>query len=460
MSPETYTVERLCAEVQALVAEAWGSVWVAGEVQRPRTSRPGHVYLELVEKGDGDQVVGKLDAVVWRSHAARIHQTLQRSGLELAEGVQIRCHGRLDFWPPGGRLQLVVDQIDPVFTEGQLERQRRETLEALAASGLLERNKRSRMPMAPLAVGLVTSEGTAAYHDFLSTLSASGYAFQVLFVHAAVQGKGAEREIVGALELLERRAIAGHGSRMELDCVAIVRGGGSRTDLAVFDNRAVAEAVARFPLPVITGLGHEIDFSVADRVAHTHEKTPTAVAEALVRRVTQAEAAVVGYVSGIARRAEQRMAAARGTVHVIERDVRAVRSRLHHAWRRLVGLAGSLDRAGRARLRTAHGRRRDLARRVGARSAAALERGRQRPRYLVDGVHRATRARLAAARARVTGWRELIDRLSPERTLARGFSITRAGDGRALRDATTVSPGTRLETELFRGTLASRVEET
>lgn len=425
-------------------------MWVAGEVQRPRTSRPGHVYLELVEKGDGDQVVGKLDSVVWRSNAGRIHQTLRRSGLELTEGVQIRCHGRLDFYPPHGRLQLIIDRIDPVFTEGQLERQRRETLEALARAGLLERNKAVPLPAAPLAVGLVTSEGSAAYHDFLSTLAGSGYAFRVLFVHAAVQGRGAEREIAAALELLARQA---------LDCVALVRGGGARTDLAAFDSRAVAEAVARCPLPVLTGLGHEIDFSVADRVAHAHEKTPTAVAETLVQRLAVAESTLLGVAARLARRAEQRMAAARQAVRVVERDLRAVRGRLRHAAQRLASLAAGLRRAGRVRLRAAGGRQRELARRLGGRSAAALERARQRPRYLLEGIRRATRGRLTTASAKVTGWQGLIDRLSPERTLARGFSITRGDDGRAVRDATTVSPGTRLETELYRGRLTSVVSQ-
>ncbi|MGH9379956.1 MAG: exodeoxyribonuclease VII large subunit, partial [Thermoanaerobaculia bacterium] len=334
--------------MQALVSQAWGSVWVAGEVQRPRPHRSGHLYLELVEKGDGAQPVASLGAVIWRSHLARIQQILRQAGVTLDEGVQIRCHGRLDFYPPHGKLQLVIDQIDPIFTEGQLERQRRETLEALVREELLERNKGLPLPVAPLAVGLVTSEGSAAYHDFLTSLAGSGYAFRVLFVHAAVQGKGAEREVAGALELLGRQA---------LDCVALVRGGGSRSDLAAFDSRAVAEAVARCPLPVLTGLGHEIDFSVADRVAHAHEKTPTAVAEALVQRVAQAEASLLDLTTRVARRAERRMAVARQTVRVVERDLRAVRGRLRHAGQRLATLAASLRRSGRARVRAAGARR-------------------------------------------------------------------------------------------------------
>src|SRR5690606_8171538 len=141
-----------------------------------------------------------------------------------------------------GRLQLVVDHVDLAFSEGELERRRRQTLEALERAGLLERQRGLAWPRLPLALGLVTSQGSAAYHDFLATLRDSGIHFRVEFVHAAVQGSGADREIAAALAWLGQRP---------LDAIAMVRGGGSRSDLAVFDLEAVARAVAQCPVPVV-----------------------------------------------------------------------------------------------------------------------------------------------------------------------------------------------------------------
>ena len=167
--------------------------------------------------------------------------------------------------------------MDPAFTLGLLERRRRETLAALAAAGLLEKNRALSLCDLPLTIGLVTSHGSAAYHDFLSGLSESGYGFRVIFIHAAMQGRDAEREVASALA-----SLAGIG----IDCAVLIRGGGSRTDLAAFDSRRIAEAIAGAPFPVLTGLGHEIDRSIADMTAPTAFKTPTTVAEFLAACAT------------------------------------------------------------------------------------------------------------------------------------------------------------------------------
>ncbi|KAB2950622.1 MAG: exodeoxyribonuclease VII large subunit, partial [Thermoanaerobaculia bacterium] len=279
----TWSVSELGRQVQELVREAFDSVWVAGEIARFRPSASGHQYFDLVEKGEGDRIVGTLQAVVWRGEWARLRPVLERAGERLADGLAVRCRVTLDFYPPGGRLQAQVREIDPTFTLGELERRRRETIAGLEASGLLAANRARALPELPLAIGLVSSQGSAAYHDFLATLAESGFGFRVLFVHAAVQGAEAEREVVSALELLGAAPV---------DAIALVRGGGSRTDLAAFDSRAVAEAVARSPKPVLTGLGHEIDVSVADLTAHRAFKTPTKVAEFLVARLAEGEIAV------------------------------------------------------------------------------------------------------------------------------------------------------------------------
>jgi exodeoxyribonuclease VII large subunit len=449
-SEPTYTVSQLGGELRDLLREAFAAVWVAGELQRLTVRPNGHRYFELVEKGDGDLVIGKLDAVIWKGDFARIAPVLARHGQALREGVAVRCRVAVDFYPPHGRLQLHVKEIDPVFTLGELARRRQETLDELARLDLLDANRARPLPPLPFAIALVTSHGSAAYHDFVATLAESGYGFRVTLIHAAVQGGEAERAVSSALAVA-----AGLG----VDCVALVRGGGSKSDLAAFDSRAVALAVARSPLPVLTGLGHEIDQSVADRVAHESFKTPTKVAEFLVARVEGAELAIARLRERLGRAARLPLGAARERLLDAERRVVVARSRLNEAGARLDRLAESLGRAARRALRGAEGRRLELGRRFGRSAHRLVERA---GRALTVDAWRlvgAARGRLDAERARLDGRARLVCGLAPGRTLARGFSITRDAAGAIVRDPAAVALGGRLVTTVAHGTITSRVEE-
>lgn len=391
-----------------LLAEAFASVWVVGEIQRLRPSAAGHQYFDLVEKGEGgarDQIVGVLSAVIWKGEYLRLRPVLERTGERLADGLRIRCRVSVDFYPPGGRLQVQIREIDPTFTLGDLAKRRQETLLALAAAGLMEENRALELPALPLAIALVTSIGSAAYHDFLATLRESGYAFRVLAIHSAVQGAEAERALPTALALAAGTAC---------DCIVLIRGGGSKGDLAVFDSQAVAEAVARAAKPVLTGLGHEIDESVADLVAHQSFKTPTKVAEDLVARIAGAELAVARLREQMMRQARLAIAEAGGRLARAERRAVAARMRLAQVALRLAALG--------------------------------------------EGLRRVAIHRLRSADQQLASWTRLVGELQPARTLRRGFSITRDAAGAVLRDPGAVAPGTVIESELALGRLCSRVE--
>ncbi len=446
----TYSVSQLCGEVRDFLGEAFPSVWVVGEAQRVRPSARGHVYFELVEKGERDEIVGKLDAVIWKTDYAKIQRLLAASEQRLTDGVQVRCRASLDFYAPSGRLQLCVREVDPAFTLGLLERRRRETLAALTAAGLLERNRGLALADLPLSIALITSHGSAAYHDFLSGLAESGYGFRVLFVHAAMQGREAEREVVFAL-----RALAGVG----VDCAVLIRGGGARTDLAAFDSRAIAEAIARAPFPVLTGLGHEIDQAIADLAAHTSFKTPTKVAEFLVERVARADQELEDLRRGLLREALEPLRAAREALGRAERGVSLARMRLAAAGARIDEHARALARLGRSVLRAEGRRQADLAGRLAElapRRLAACARDRV---HLGERVAAAARGRVREAAATLQGLERLSLQLSPERTLERGFSLTRDAAGRIVRQPEQVRPGDLIATRVAGGGFKSRVEE-
>ncbi len=423
---------------------------MAGEVQRLREGRNGQLYFELVEKGEGDAVVGRLEAVLWRRDRLAVRRAMAASGQELSEGLHVRCWAGLDFYAPSGRLQLVVREVDAAYGLGRLAVRRRETLAALAAAGLLERNRALPFPELPLAVALVTAVGSAAYHDFLATLEESGWPFRVVAVDAVVQGLEAERAVSSALRA---------ASALPVDVRVLIRGGGATSDRAAFDSHRVAEAVARAARPVVTGLGHEIDESIADRVAHTAAKTPTKAAELLVARVAAAAAKLAGLERGLAASAARRLEAATRRLGRGERLAAVSQLRLSRAAARLEGGARILAREGRRIPRQSARDLQRLGERLLSSSPRRLARERGSAERASGAIARAARARLTLATARLDAHARLRVQLGPRRALERGFSITRDGAGRLLRSPDQVGAGEVITTELLAGRLASRVEE-
>jgi exodeoxyribonuclease VII large subunit len=427
----TLGVAELNEAISAAVGAAFPrSVWVRGEVQALHVSRNQHCYFELVEPHDRrDQVRAAIRVALFRDDRPAVNRALREAGLQLADGVEVRIRARVDFWPPAGRLQLVMAGVDPSFTVGRLAADRERLLRRLAAEGVLRRNASRPLPAVPLRVGLVASGGSAAYRDFLEELEGSGYAFAVAHGDVRVQGAAASRRIVWALRRL---------ADLPLDVVVVVRGGGARSDLAPFDTELVARAITEMPVPVLTGIGHETDRTVADEVAHTATKTPTAAAALLVE-------AVDAYVARLAWVAHRVSARARGVGALARRELDAVAGRLRRA------VPAGLDRERR----TVDAQRRrvlELGRR-GTRSAARARARRQ------DAAVASARRGLRAAATRVDGADARLRALDPRRVLERGYTITRDERGAVVRAAADVGPGSVLTTETGAGRVRSRVEE-
>jgi exodeoxyribonuclease VII large subunit len=400
-------VADLTATVNGLLRAGFpDGVWVRGEVSGLTTRGP-HQYFQLVERLDEGRA--SLDVSFFANHRNRLRPLLEQSGIALADGLAVSVYGSLDVYPPSGRLSLKMSGIDPRHTLGDLERERRDLLVRLQAEGVLRRNAERSLHPVPLRIGVVTSADSAAWADFRQELAGSDIAFRVLLADVRVQGATAPSEVSAAIRSLGRRS--------DLDAVVVVRGGGARSDLATFDTEPIARAIIDASLPVLTGLGHEIDRSVADEVAHLALKTPTAVAAFLVERVRAGLALVEDRGARIAVLSRQRLD---------EAEMRVARA-AHDARHRAVSALQRADErlAGRqARLVATAVRTCDAA-------AARLD--------IVD-----TTVRL----------------LDPATTLARGWSITRRADGSVLRSVADVAPGESLVTAVVDGTVTSTVTET
>ncbi|MBC7448606.1 MAG: exodeoxyribonuclease VII large subunit [Hymenobacteraceae bacterium] len=278
------SLSQLCAGIQLAVEESLPDVyWVVAEISELTAHRNGHCYLSLIEKGARGEPVAQVRGTIWGKRWETIrYQFAEVTGQPLAPGMRCLLAATVTFHPRYG-LALDVRGVDTSFALGELAKARQAALEKLERRGYLALNKRFELPAVVQRLAVISSATAAGFQDFEHQLTASGYRFTLTLFPAAVQGADAPAAVRRALRAVAARA-------EEFDAVVIIRGGGAKTDLVAFDDYPLAAALARAPLPVLTGIGHERDESLADLVAHTRLKTPTAVAAFLIERAQRAEA--------------------------------------------------------------------------------------------------------------------------------------------------------------------------
>ena len=255
--------------------------WVVGEILSCQTNASGHCYMELVQKDQsGGGIMARAKANIWRGTFARLKPYFEReTGQKLAAGLNVLLEVNVNFHESYG-YSLVVSDIDPTYTMGDMARRRREILARLQRDGVIDLNKNLSMPVLPQRVAVVSSATAAGYGDFCNQLMHNpyGFRFEITLFPAMMQGDMVEESVIAALDRIA-------ADRDRFDVTVIIRGGGSTSDLSCFDSYELAINVANFPLPVITGIGHERDDTVIDVLAHTRVKTPTAAAGLLVSRM-------------------------------------------------------------------------------------------------------------------------------------------------------------------------------
>lgn len=400
------TVSELLGRLREVVVAAFPTpLWVRGEVIGYRRTSGGAAFFRLA---DPDVADTSLDVAARGRVMADVDRVLSEAGLgALRDGVAVRIRGTVGVEVRRSTVRLTLLEVDPTFTAGRLALDRAALVARMSADGSLAANKRHPIPLVPLRVGLVTSRGSAAHGDFVDQLRRSGYRFSVKTAHTSVQGDAAAERVAAALDRLGAE---------QVDVIALLRGGGSKLDLAVFDTETVARAVSRAPVAVITGIGHEMDRSVADEAAAIVTKTPSAAGEWLVARVAD-------YAG--------RLETARHAIRTEAANaVRRHRQLLHRTAADVAGGAATLrrqeDAIGRLRSEIADYSR-DVIR---------------RQRTMLDAL---------------AEWFAAVD---VESTLKRGFAILLRADGRTVvRSAGGVGAGERLLVRLADGTVRVEVEE-
>ena len=379
--------------------------WIRGEVAK--VYEKTHLYVDLVDAGSSsDTKRPVLNAHCWATQWNVIKRRLSDDGVTLKAGTVVNLFGYVDLYAPSGRIGFTVTEVDVAGLLGDVARRRLELIARLRAEGLLEANRSRSVSPVPLRVGLVASPQTEGFSDFTGQLVRSGYSFEIYLVKALVQGEAAPAQLVAAIERLDTEG---------LDVLCIVRGGGSRGDLACFDDERVARAIAAARTPVFTGIGHTGDEAVADLVAHTSAITPTKLGEDLVsvvdewhrRNVREPARAVIEAADSIVEEATAFLGERRRTM------IFAVRDRLRAEQRHLIATRERVDLA---------------------------------VRYTIDRAER---------------WLETVHRLlnayDPQRRLVQGWSIVSKPDGSIVRSVHDVIDGEDVVIRVGDGEMAASI---
>lgn len=392
--PPIYRVGDVLRGLNTLLDERVGRLWIVGEISDLRRPASGHRYFRLKDEG------AQIRATLFRGSARSL-------AFEPEDGLEVLAYGELSVYQPRGDLQLIVRRLEP-RGRGALQLAFEQLRRRLEAEGLFDPSRKRRLPRHPARLGIVTSSSGAALRDVIEVTGRRYPAVPLLIAPARVQGLGAEAEIAAALDAL--------GTHGDVDLILLVRGGGSLEDLQPFNTEAVARAIARAPVPVVSGIGHEVDVTIADLTADRRAPTPSAAAELGLPDRTELNAEVVGLGQRLGR-------AIAGLLSGLEARLegRQIALRAHAPWARLEAQRVRLEAAARS------------LERVGA-------------------------ARLVAARAALASAAGRLDSFSPLGVLGRGYALVRrAVDGAIVRTAHQVAPGELLEIRVAEAELKATV---
>jgi exodeoxyribonuclease VII large subunit len=444
------TVSELTESIRKAIEARFASVWVEGEISNFKAHSSGHWYFTIKDEG------AQLRAKCFRSANSRIR-------FRPTDGLHVRARGRLTVYEIRGEYELIVEALDPVGA-GALQVAFEQLRDRLQAEGLFAAELKRPLPFFPGRVGVVTSRTGAAVRDILNVISRRTRTVHVLFSPARVQGDGAGRDIARAIKLINdyhQRARAQGRDRDLVDVLIVGRGGGSTEDLWAFNEEEVARAIRASTIPVISAVGHETDFTIADFVADRRAPTPSAAAELVAAREDQLCAALTQTGQNLSQLMRYKIVTARSRVQqqALSRAFDEVRGRLRNAAASTNAAIHRLQILVSQAVRSAHLRADALSGSLApAQLRARLAEERVRFDSAYTGCNTAIEKQIVEAKKRLGLAATSLDALSPLGVLQRGYAIAQTEDGGLLRDAKLVAVGDRVKVRLARGRIDARVE--
>jgi exodeoxyribonuclease VII large subunit len=411
-SRDRIKLSELNSAVRSVLLESFpDEIWVIAEISELKVNQTGHCYLELIEKDEQtDRICARARANIWSSTYRMLDPYFENTtGYRLSKGIKILILARVEFHELYG-YSLTISDIDPTYTLGDLAKKRMEIIAKLEKDGVINMNRELPFPLVPGKIAIISSETAAGYLDFIRQLDQNsfGYRFFCKLFQSVMQGEQAEESIINALGKIFE-------SETAFDVVVIIRGGGSKSDLACFDNYNLAFHVAQFPVPVLTGIGHEQDETITDLVAHKKLKTPTAVAEYIINSVYEFESQLTLLQDRFILQVNSILATSNARLKVTGQKLISVL--IHHFALMRAGLTSDLSSL----------------------------------KHLLRNFFNMEKAQISTLA-------QVIQRLDPVNILRLGYSYT-IFNGQILTDARKVVPGEEIHTTLKKGYLTSIVSD-
>ncbi|MCQ2202617.1 MAG: exodeoxyribonuclease VII large subunit [Bacteroidales bacterium] len=421
--------------IRDVVADAGLSAWVFGEVKNYKYNR--HAYFSLIETQEGSNVpVASLSCTVWSFAFDKIIGRFEReAGVEMRDGLKVLVHLTVGFHPAYG-LSANVDAIDATYTLGEYELKRKQTIEQLTQDGYMDLQKQLELPTFIRRVAIISANTAAGYGDFMNQLSASEYGgCECQLYPALMQGTGAPESIINALGSIQSDL---EEMVREFDAVVIIRGGGSKQDLACFDDYVLATYIATFPLPIITGIGHEQDTSVVDMVAFQRVKTPTAAAEYIIDHNSSQYTLVEDY--------------KRILSDAVARILSTYNNKVAMKRQQLSYIASS--RVDRLKMQVEN-----LHRRIGQSADMLVQMKMQHATLLKNKVEQSAMMYIQMEQRAIVNYMQQLEALDPQKIVNRGYTMTLSKSGKLLSSIEDVEDGEQIVTLLRDGRLTSVVKK-
>ncbi len=409
-------------------------LWICGEIQGyERNKNKTHIFFELVEKDEvSKDIKARIGLVIFASRKFAIDNILKKSddGFILRDDIEVKFQCRVDFYEPHGVVRLIVENIDPFYTLGKLAQEKQKLINLLREKGTLDKNKILELPLVPLNIGLITSDDSAAFNDFISELANSQFGFKVFLRNAVMQGKRCEKDVCRAMDELHKIE--------DIDVIVITRGGGSLAELSCFDSEMIVERIAQSSIPVLSGIGHEINITITDLAAHTYEKTPTAIAQFLVSRVKD-------FIDVLESEQDRLMDSVEAYLGDSKISLKNIAILFKDRTDRL--LAEQRDFVTRS---------------MEFFKSKPLNILRESLRIISNEdlvLKRAIQVRVQSEQSKIKSYERLVEMSHPVNVLKRGFSITRDMSGKVVKTGLGLKSGQVIKTELHKGQIISTIDD-
>ena len=430
------------------------SRWVIAELSDV-SERGGHCYMELVEKDDRGVTIARLRGTIWANNFAyKIKPKFEQiTGQKFKSGLKVMLFGSASFHEQYG-LSFNITDVDPSFTIGDMERIRREIIETLTREGVVNCNRMLQMPRVPQRIAIISAKGAAGYGDFMNQLQSNpvGFKFYTHLFEATMQGETTSNSVIKALNDIEMT--------IDLwDCVVIIRGGGATSDLNGFDNLELARRVATFALPVVVGIGHERDRTVLDDIANVRVKTPTAAAEWLIMCAQQTLDQALALANQVARYVKDRTSGASKQLSHIEGTIPIIaKQQIIKSKSNLAAIASALPYMTKNRILSANRTIDALARDVQHSAIGKISAAQTYLKTMSDALANAAPKAIANQDKRLKALENIVEALSPQKTLKRGFSLTKV-NGKTVKSVDQLADNDVITTYLADGEITSVVNK-